>query len=422
MDEQPDVGVDVEVPAGLTMRLRAGGVEERHARLVAMQGLLAGLARRIGPALELQPVLREAMAAMRALVAFRGGTVGLVDERGVFVAASDPPVSPEVAVARVPVGTGLAGRCVATGEPVYSPDIGRDPRVDQRLRNTGSNRQMRSYLAVPVVCLGEVIGVLQVDSAEVDAFDLDDLHVLEGIATQVAGAIESARHHEQARRLDDARSMLISRVSHELRTPITILSGLSRTVLANPERFAVGDELADILRRIQSASGRLGALVDELITVGTVETGLLLEANPVEVRLLDVLDRVRSDAEVPDLVAVRCPEELRAVVDAALLRQCLQLLVHNAVSYAGRAELEAIPTAGGVEVRVVDHGPGIADADKAAVFERFHRGVHQRPGWGLGLPTARQLASTMGVELRLSDTPGGGATFALGLPAADPLL
>lgn len=407
--------------AGAALRPRAGGVEERHARLVAMHGMLAGLARRIGPALELQPVLREAMAAMRALVEFRGGTVGLIDDRGVYVAASDPPVSPEVASARVPVGTGLAGRCVSTGAPIYSPDIGADERVDQRLRNIGSNRAMRSYLAVPVICLGEVIGVLQVDSAEPDAFDLDDLHVLEGIATQVAGAIESARHHEQARRLDDARSMFISRVSHELRTPITILTGLTRTVLAGPERFSVG-EVTDILGRIEAASGRLGALVDELITVGTLETGLLLDPQPAEVRLLDVLERVQADAESPDLVVVRCPPALRAEVDAALLRQCLQLLVHNATNYAGGAELEAIPTAGGVEVRVVDHGPGIPDDQKSVVFERFHRGVHRRPGWGLGLPTAKQLATTMGVQLHLTDTPGGGATFALGLPAPDRLL
>lgn len=404
------------------MRPRAGGDEERYARLVAIQGLLAVLARRIGPALELQPVLREAMAAMRSLVDFRGGTIGLIDDRGVYVAASDPPVSPEVAQARVPVGSGLAGRCVSSAAPVYSPDVINDARVDQRLRSTGSNRAMRSYLAVPMVCLGEVIGILQVDSAEVDAFDLDDLHVIEGIATQVAGAIESARHHEQARRLDDARSMFISRVSHELRTPITILTGLTRTVLANPGQYPLDDALIDILRRIESASGRLGALVDELITMGTLETGLLLEAQPAEVRVLDVLERVHADAESPELVQVRCPETLRAVVDPVLLRQCLQLLVHNATSYAGAAELEALPTAGGVEVRVVDHGPGIADADKAAVFERFHRGVHQRPGWGLGLSTARQLVATMGLELRLSDTPGGGATFAIGLPAVDRLL
>jgi signal transduction histidine kinase len=404
------------------MRERAGGIEDRYARLLAMHDLLAGLARRIGPALALEPVLREGLTAMRTLVEFRGGTIGLVDQRGVYVAASDPPVSPEVALARVPVGTGLAGRCVAAGEPVYSPDIGVDERVDQRLRQTGSNREMQSYLAVPLVCLGEVIGVLQVDSAERDAFDVDDLLVLEAIASQVSGAIESARHHELARRLDDARSMFIARVSHELRTPITILAGLTQTVLANPERFPADRELVDVLRRIDAAGGRLGALVDELITMGILQTGLLLDAQPAEVRLLDLLERVRADAESPDVVAVRCPAGLRSVVDPTLLRQCLQLLVQNATAYAGAAELEALPTAVGVEVRVVDHGPGIADGDKEAVFERFQRGVHQRPGWGLGLSTARDLAATMGIELRLTDTPGGGATFALSLPADDRLL
>jgi K+-sensing histidine kinase KdpD len=404
------------------MRVREGGVAERYARLVAVHGMLAHLSRRIGPALALEPVLREAMAAMRSLVDFRGGTIGLVDAGGVYVAAADPEVSPEIALARVPVGTGLAGRCVAGGEAVYSPDIGADERVDQRLRNTGSNRAMRSYLAVPLVCLGEVIGVLQVDSAEPDAFDLDDLLVLEGIAGYVAGAIESARHHEQSRRLDDARSMFIARVSHELRTPLTILVGLTQTVLASPDRFPFDPDLADVLHRIDAAGGRLEALVDELITMGILETGLLLDPRPVEVPLREQLERVRAEASSPEAVVVRCPDALVAVVDPSLLRQCLQLLVHNATSYAGAAELEAIGTGPEIEIRVIDHGPGIADIDKEAVFERFQRGAHQNPGWGLGLSTARELATTMGVELRLHDTPGGGATLTLRLPAADRLL
>ena len=75
------------------MRERAGGIEDRYARLLAMHDLLAGLARQIGPALTLEPVLREGLTAMRRLVDFRGGTIGLVDQRGVYVAASDPPAA-----------------------------------------------------------------------------------------------------------------------------------------------------------------------------------------------------------------------------------------------------------------------------------------------------------------------------------------
>src|SRR5436190_5190777 len=81
---------------------------ERLSRLLGLQTLLAHVAREIGPALELQPVLHAVLGAMRSLMDFRGGSILLVEEGEVYVAASDPPVSPEVAELRLPVGHGLA--------------------------------------------------------------------------------------------------------------------------------------------------------------------------------------------------------------------------------------------------------------------------------------------------------------------------
>ncbi|MBA2282838.1 MAG: GAF domain-containing sensor histidine kinase [Acidimicrobiia bacterium] len=386
--------------------------------VLAQQALLARVAHEIGPADELEPVLRTILASMRSLVEFRGGTICLVDDHGVYVAASDPPVSVEVARSRVPVGTGLAGRCVQTGEAVYSADVTADQRVDQRLAAAGSNRTMRSYLAVPLVCLGEIIGVLQVDSTDVGAFDDDDLRLLNGLATQVAGAIESARRFEEVRRLDDARAMFIARVSHELRTPLTILRGFTTSMVHHPEQFALGADAQVMLGRIDGAGSRLQSLVEELITASTVETGLLLKPSPEDLDLREVLEAARRDAVAPDEVAVHCGPGLRASTDPSLLRQVLNLLVQNALAYAGAAELRAEASDDGHRtVSVVDNGPGVPDDRKAGVFERFQRGEHAQPGWGLGLNVASQLAHAIGTEVVLADTPGGGATFSLVLPA-----
>ena len=387
--------------------------------LLEQQALLFRLAREIGPADSLEPVLRTVLHGMRSLVDFRGGTICLVDDQGVYVAAADPPVSEEVASARVPIGTGLAGRCVATGEPVVSDDITADERVNQRLAATGSNRGMRSYLAVPLVCLGEVIGLLQVDSEQPGAFDTDDLRFLEGLATHVAGAIESARRFEQMRRLDDARSVFIARVSHELRTPLTILRGFTSLLVDDPERYGIGKTPLEMLRGVDAAGARLEALVEELITVSTLETGLLLVPRPESVPLLNVLRVVRAESVAPELIAVSCPPDLEANVDPTLLRQALNTLTQNAIAYAGGAELVAEANgADGRTVRVVDHGPGIPDENKQAVFERFHRGDHAGPGWGLGLSVARELATALGTKIVLTDTPGGGATFSMLLQAS----
>lgn len=384
--------------------------------LAEHQALLFRLARELGPADELDPVLRKVLSGMRSLVDFRGGTICLIDEGGVYVAAADPEVSASVAAARVPVGTGLAGRCITEGDAIYSPDITIDPRVDQKLAATGSNREMRSYLAAPLVCLGEVIGLLQVDSAEVDAFDQDDIHLLSGLAAQVAGAIESARRFEQVRQLDEARNVVIARVSHELRTPVTILGGLTKLLIDHPDRFAMGDDARQLLGRIDAAAGRLGRLVEQLVTVGMLDTDLSdVRPHGGQVGLLTLLNDVRDLSARPDDVTISCPPDLRADVDERRLHHVLEHLVDNALAYAGSVALSAREEHDGLVLEVCDHGPGIHDAEKAAVFERFQRGAHTRAGWGLGLHVVERLTAVMGIELELRDTPGGGATFVLTL-------
>src|SRR5579864_3017632 len=82
---------------------------ERLSRLLGLQTLLAHVAREIGPALELQPVLQAVLGAMRSLMDFRGGAIFLVEDQHVAMAASDPPALPELADARIPIGEGLVG-------------------------------------------------------------------------------------------------------------------------------------------------------------------------------------------------------------------------------------------------------------------------------------------------------------------------
>src|SRR5581483_5661366 len=158
----------------------------RLQRILDAHDVLARAAADLGPDLDLDEVLAVITEAMRKLIDFRGGTVQLVDERGVYIAASDPPVDAAVRDLRIPVGRGLSGRVIATGQPVLSRDLDQDDRVLPDARATGSNAAIRSYLAVPLICLGETIGALQIDAATPDAFDDDDVTLLQGLAAQVA--------------------------------------------------------------------------------------------------------------------------------------------------------------------------------------------------------------------------------------------
>jgi signal transduction histidine kinase len=378
---------------------------ERLSRLLGLQTLLAHVAREIGPALELQSVLQAVLRAMRSLMDFRGGAVLLVEEGLVRVAASDPPVDDEVAALRMPVGTGLAGRAVAEGRTMYSPNLDNDDRVDSALRHTGSNAGMTSFLAVPLVCLGEVIGVLEVDSTQRDAFDEVDRTVLEGLATQMAGAIESARRYEQMLDLERQKNDFIGRISHELRTPLTIMSGFVGTLLLHDADFGPDDRKA-MLERTRVAIGRLSGLIDELLTAASFEAGMA-EAQVVSVELAPILDEVRSEAVDPERVRVTCAQDQREQADPKLLKQALNLLVDNAMKYGGNAELTARPG----EITVRDHGPGVPAELGERVFERFVRGNSNTPGMGLGLPLVRSLVTAIGGTVELVTPPDGGACF-----------
>jgi len=385
--------------------------EERLARVLEVQHLLQKLAREIGPARELPPVLSAVLQAMRALVEFKGGTIQLKDEGGVFVAASDPPVSDDILRARVPLGTGLSGRVVMHGQSIYSPDIKNDDRVDPELRAKGSNRTTRSYLAVPLMVSGEVTGALQIDSTEVDAFDDEDISLLEGLAVQVAGAIESARRHEQEIELERMKSDFIARISHELRTPLTIMGGFTDTLLLHGDRLDAAQR-AEVLGRVKTSVGRLSALIEEILTVASFEAGMT-QVKLEEVHLRSVLDQVRMLSADESRVHVVCPDDVYVVTDPVILRHIVNQLVDNALKYAGEAEVTARRVDGTrtrptVEVLVVDHGPGIPDSERSRVFQRFYRGNHTGAGMGLGLPVALELSSRLDATLELRDTPGGG--------------
>lgn len=390
---------------------RGKAPEERLARLLELQSLLARVAREIGPALELQGVLTTVLRAMRSLVEFRGGTIQLMDERGVYIAAADPEVSQDILDSRVPVGTGISGRVISTGRTVYSPDIQHDDRVDRRLSKAGTNAPSRSYLAVPLIVLGDVTGVLQVDSNEIDAFDDDDIAVLEGLAVQVAGAIESARRREDLLEVERMKADFIARISHELRTPLTVMGGFTDTLLLHGDRIGP-EQQHEVLGRIKTSVTRLSSLIEEILTVSSLDAGMS-RVKPEEVELQSLLADVARHSIDETRVSVEVPDAVHLVTDPVILRHLVGQLVDNALKYGGDAVITCHQDVDGTVVIVRDHGPGIAEHDRVKVFERFYRGNHTGAGMGLGLPVVRQLAASLDAAVSLDDAPDGGARFTL---------
>ena len=369
---------------------------ERLRRIAASQALLADVSRSLGPALHLDETVRSVLEAMRRLVDFRGGSICLVDETGVRIAAADPAVSDEVLALRLPVGSGIAGRVVASGRTIYVPNLDDDERVDREVRRTGSNAGMTSYLGVPLVCLREVIGLLQVDSGEEDAFDDVDIMLLEGLAAQTANALQSARLVDEMARIDSLKRGFINLVSHELRTPLTIASGMLKTYLSLHPRDP-DDEHGLLLERSDVALDRLSRLIEELILVSQLSAGdLHPTAAPVALRA--AIDQAVQRCPDAGAVEVECAPDAVVVTDGRLLSRAIEALVENAVIHAGHAEV----VAGDGVVEIKDRGPGLPAQLQDGEYETFSRSGNHDPtvaGLGLGLHMAQALVTELGGTL-----------------------
>ncbi len=217
---------------------------------------------------------------------------------------------------------------------------------------------------------------------------------------------------------EEARRQLVADASHELRTPLTSLR-TNIEVLADAEALTDDDRRA-LVNDVVEQLDELNLLISDLIDAAR-------EAEPSESLAdvdLDVLvkDGVeRAQRNFPDLrfeLATR-PCTVRGV--PRRVGRAVDNLLDNAAKWSppgGTVEVSAID---GV-VRVRDHGTGIAEEDRAHVFDRFYRAANARsmPGSGLGLSIVKQVAATHGGTATAENHPGGGALLTLALPTISP--
>jgi two-component system OmpR family sensor kinase len=220
----------------------------------------------------------------------------------------------------------------------------------------------------------------------------------------------------------------VSDASHELRTPLAAIRGYA-------ELYRIGglpdtEAQAGAMRRIEDEAARMGLLVSDLLTLARLDESQPLALGPVDLSML--AEDALADASALDparevtLVRLSQGDGPSVLAEEAALRRVVMNLVANAVRHTpdgSPIELAVGAEADGralLEVR--DHGPGVPEATRAKVFDRFFRmdGSRSRDsgGTGLGLAIVAGLVAAHGGEVQVTDTAGGGATFRVLLPAA----
>jgi two-component system sensor histidine kinase KdpD len=249
--------------------------------------------------------------------------------------------------------------------------------------------------------------------------------LLAGYTAQAVAALDRARLRTQAAQAEALaegnrmRTALLAAVSHDLRTPLASIKASVSSLRQTDVAWSAADE-ADLLATIESNADRLDALVGNLLDLSRLQTGSLapfLRATAVD----EVAPLALRGLEDADALAIVVPDDLPLVLaDPGLLERVLANLFSNALRYSPPDTppvLRARFDEGRVLLEIVDHGPGVPATLKQEMFEPFRK-LDERSSVGLGLAVARGFAEAMGATIVASDTPGGGLTMRVSLPAA----
>lgn len=265
---------------------------------------------------------------------------------------------------------------------------------------------------------------------------------VEGLYKQLSEAFELASETEALRRSERLKSALLDAVSHDIRTPLTSIKASVTTLLndsAAPrarESAGLGDEgREEMLQIIDEETDRLNRFIESLIELAKIQAGEIRpkrESSTVG----DIIEAALSKAAkqlkerpVNVMVADGLPD---VNVDSALISEALFALVENAAKYSPAGEEITVEAWKEDDMRigfaVEDRGPGIDDAVREKVFDKFYRAIHESDagvlypqGTGLGLSIAKGIVEAHKGTIRVADPVRGsrGARVEFTLPGTD---
>ena len=256
-----------------------------------------------------------------------------------------------------------------------------------------------------------------------------DHRVIDAFVAGLGGALAARRLQKEAAAATEAaevselRGAILQAVSHDLRTPLSSIKAAVSSLRQTDVAWSPA-EVKEFLETIETESDRLNSVIGNLLDMSRLQAkALRLVMRPLglEEVVPRALEGIREKKRILD---VDIPEGLpRVVADPTLLERAIANIIDNANTWspAERPVRIFASTAGDfVELRVVDHGPGIPSSERENAFLPFRRRGDVGPpsGLGLGLAVAKGFVEAMKGDLALEDTPGGGLSVVVTLPAA----
>ena len=302
------------------------------------------------------------------------------------------------------------------------PAHARGRTIEETVRNRELQEFVSAALASPAPSEGEIV----LYGNEERFLQLHGAALSDRTGSRI-GAVVVLNDITRMKRLETVRRDFVANVSHELKTPIAALKGCVDT-LASDAPPSLEDSRRFLALMDQNVD-RLQAIVEDLLSLSRIEFDaergrIALEPGPVCAVLQRAVRAFAKQAEEKRIsLAVDCPGDLTAPIEAVLLEQAVGNLLDNAIKYSEgdtRVVVAGAVAGDDVEIRVADEGPGIERRHLPRIFERFYRVDQARSrslgGTGLGLAIVKHIALAHRGSVGVASTPGQGSTFTIRIP------
>ena len=425
------------------LRRSEGAINEANARAlseyVRLLERISSLSQVLGTARELNAIFRGLREFTNVSVPCDGFFVSLYDSvRDVRTACYAWGDGNEIDVSQLPpmpvTAVGPNSRAVRTGQVIITNDYMSTTRgTSAMIVGPDNGLRPQTSLAVPMAVMGRIIGTIEVQSYQPNAYRPEHATAMSMAANLTAVAIENVRllklertAREVAEESNRLKDEFLATVSHELRTPLTAILGWARLLEEGSLDPGVAQQAIETIWRNAKAQAQI---VDDILDVSRIITGnLYIDLHPIEVApvVKNAINVVRPTADAKGIKIEAEIDNTPAVIsgDANRLQQVIWNLLSNAVKFTnsgGRVQVKVSQANLAVEISVTDTGQGIRREFLPYVFDRFSQAdsttTRHHGGLGLGLAIARHLVEIHGGTIRASSRgEGQGATFTITLP------
>lgn len=272
------------------------------------------------------------------------------------------------------------------------------------------------------------LGVIGVRNGEGGRLSIDQETLLENFLSQISSVLEREFLNEMTKQsiafVESERlyTTLFNSISHEMRTPITALVGASEGLL-NDKVGGQPEVRRELAQEVQSAAERLDNIVQNLLAMTRLESGLIKPRRDwTDMRDLVHSSRSKLEKELVghEVVIDIAPSLPLVKLDFALFEQVLINLVRNAAHHTqpdSTIEVSVYPEGKDCVVTIADNGPGFPPDSLKSVFEKFYRVPGSKTGGiGLGLSIAQGFVLAHGGTMTVENLPARGAKFSIRLP------